>query len=374
MHAASGIRQEPAGTELTRTLILLAAWFFFAVWLGVTGRLAAGGGAPPIALGATIVVPLLLFAVDGRFGNPIFGGFLRLGLPALIALQTFRIIGITFVIAWLGGTLPAGFALPAGLGDVAVGLSAPLVAAAVVRRRRHHAVLARWWSVAAVADLVIAVTSGVMHSSTPLGVLAGPVSTDVMARYPLSLIPSFLVPLALLLHLCTFRALSAKSSDRADWTRPFRNRDRTGPHALRVGGGVRHPAGREHGARRRTGRPRHLWLESRGAPEAPRPEPKPPIEFKSVKVWAQTASASSSRSAETSSVGAARHRRTGSTPTQRAAQFVVGDTVQVLTRRPRRVDGRGCPGPAAPVAADARACAQRREQARDATDRRSCCS
>jgi hypothetical protein len=213
MHTASDIRQAPAGAELMRTLILLAAWFFLAVWLGVTGRLVAAG-APPIALGATIIVPLVLFALDGRFGNPIFGGLLRLDLPVLLALQTFRIIGITFVIAWLAGTLPAGFALPAGLGDVAVGLSAPFVAAAVVQRRRHHAVLARWWSVAAVADLVIAVTSGVMHSGTPLGVLAGPVTTDVMARYPLSLIPTFLVPLALLLHLCTFRALSANHPDR----------------------------------------------------------------------------------------------------------------------------------------------------------------
>jgi hypothetical protein len=211
MQNAADIEQEPAGRELTRTLILLAAWFFVALWLGVTGRLVSAG-TPPIALGATIVMPLALFALDGRFGHPIFGGFLRLDLPVLIALQTFRIIGITFVIAWLGGTLPAGFALPAGLGDVAVGLSAPFVAAAVVQRRRHHAVLVRWWSLAAVADLVIAVTSGVLHSSTPLGILQGSVSTDALARYPLSLIPSFFVPLALLLHLRTFRALSARSS------------------------------------------------------------------------------------------------------------------------------------------------------------------
>ena len=201
----------PLSVDLIRTLPLLAGWFFLAVWLGLSGRLAAAG-APPIALGVTIVAPLVLFALDSRVGNPIFGGFLRLELPALIALQTFRIIGIVFVVAWLGGTLPAGFALPAGLGDVAVGLSAPFVAAAVAQRRRHHAVLARVWSIAAVADLVIAVTSGVLHSSTPLGILRGPVTTDIMAFYPLSLIPTFLVPLALLLHICAFRALSAKSS------------------------------------------------------------------------------------------------------------------------------------------------------------------
>jgi hypothetical protein len=190
-----------------RTLLLLAGWFFLAIWMGTSGVLVPGE-APPFALGATIVLPLLLFALDSRFGNPLFAGLLRLDLPALITLQTFRIIGIIFVVAWHAGTLPAGFALPAGLGDVAVGLSAPFVAAAVAQRRRHYTVLARWWTIAAVADLVVAVSSGVLHARSPLGLLAGPVTTEAMARYPLSLIPSFLVPLALLLHIRAFGELS----------------------------------------------------------------------------------------------------------------------------------------------------------------------
>ena len=149
-------------------------------------------------------------------------------------LQTFRIVGVVFVVAWVGGTLPAGFALPAGIGDVAIGLAAPFVAAAVVRRRPHHLALARIWNVLGVADLVIAVTSGVLHGRSPIGLLPGPVTTDVMARYPLSLIPTFLVPLALMLHLTTFRRLASTAVLRihqplgsdSDTSEPNRGRSR----------------------------------------------------------------------------------------------------------------------------------------------------
>jgi hypothetical protein len=105
------------------------------------------------------------------------------------------------------GTLPGGFALPAAIGDRAVGLTAPLVATAVVRRRPIR--LAWIWNVLGTADLIIAVTLGVLHGGPPLGLLAGATTTNAVAHYPLSLIPTFGVPLALLLHVRTFRALAA---------------------------------------------------------------------------------------------------------------------------------------------------------------------
>lgn len=206
MNDIAGIREQRAGSDLQRTLVVLAGWFFLAVWLGVSGALRTNGG-PPLGIAVAIVLPLIAFALDRRLGSPVLGGLQRLELPALIGLQTFRIVGVIFIVAWLGGTLPAGFALPAGIGDIAIGLAAPFVAAAVAARRPHHRTLARIWNVLGAADLVTAVGSGVLHGRSPIGLLAGPVTTDAMARYPLSLIPTFLVPLALMLHLCTFRAL-----------------------------------------------------------------------------------------------------------------------------------------------------------------------
>jgi hypothetical protein len=197
-------RPQLAGGDVPRTLLVLAAWFFLAVWLGVTGKLVTTGGLP-IGLGAAIVLPLLVFALDGRFGHPLFGGLMRLDLSGLIAAQVFRVIGLLLLIAWLAGTLPGGFALPAAIGDLTVGLTAPLVATAVARRRSLR--LAWTWNILGTADLVTAVTLGVLHGGPPLGLLAGTVTTNAVAHYPLSLIPTFGVPLALLLHVRTFGAL-----------------------------------------------------------------------------------------------------------------------------------------------------------------------
>jgi hypothetical protein len=204
MTRASAIPVETHRTGMRSTLIVMVGWFFLAVWLGTTGRLGARG-APPFGLGLAITVPLLVFALDRRFGHHLLGGFSSLGLSTLVTLQTFRVIGVVFIVAWRGGTLPWEFALPAGIGDMAIGLTAPVVASLVADQRRHARAVLRIWNTLGVIDLVSAVTQGVLHTTSPLGVLAGPISTDAMGRYPLSVIPTFLVPLALILHYQTFR-------------------------------------------------------------------------------------------------------------------------------------------------------------------------
>jgi len=206
MSNVATIRQRGADSDIQWTLVALAVWFFIAVALGTSGAL-TGNGQPPIGIGLAIALPVILFVVDRRFGGHVLGGLARLELPALIAAQTFRVGGVFFLIAWWGGTLPGGFALSAGLGDIAVGLAAPFIAAAVAARRPHHLALARIWNVLGTLDLVTAVSLGVLHARSPIGLLAGPVTTDVMARYPLSLIPTFAVPLALMLHISTYRRL-----------------------------------------------------------------------------------------------------------------------------------------------------------------------
>jgi hypothetical protein len=190
---------------LARTLPVLVAWFFVTVWLGVRGAL--GGGGPPIGIGLALGLPLLAFALDRRFGGPLGRGLAQLDLPTLIALQTFRVGGLFFLIAWWGGTLPGGFALPAGLGDIAVGIAAPFVAAAVAARRPGARALALAWNVAGLLDLAVAVTEGVTHTGSSFGVFAGPITTDALGRYPFSLIPTFFVPLAIMLHVTALRRL-----------------------------------------------------------------------------------------------------------------------------------------------------------------------
>ena len=103
MTESAGVKQHQlAGGDIQRTLLVLAAWFFLAIWVGVTGKLVTTGSLP-IGLGAAILLPLIVFTLDGRLGHPLFGGLMRLDLPALIAAQTFRVISVIFLISWIGG-------------------------------------------------------------------------------------------------------------------------------------------------------------------------------------------------------------------------------------------------------------------------------
>src|SRR3954469_5811191 len=66
MNNTSSIGQRPTGDEATRTLFLLAAWFFLAVWLGATGKLLARGAAAGGPGGAVLVRRTGQAACGGR--------------------------------------------------------------------------------------------------------------------------------------------------------------------------------------------------------------------------------------------------------------------------------------------------------------------
>ena len=57
------------------------------------------------------------------------------------------------------------------------------------------------WNLPGSLDLVLAMTFGVLASASPIGILAGDVSTRLMGQFPLSLFPTFLVPSTLITHL-----------------------------------------------------------------------------------------------------------------------------------------------------------------------------
>jgi len=206
----SNVDGSARGSGFRRTLTLLVVWFFAALWLGVSGAARGGAGKPPLVLAAAVTLPLLVFAADARLGRRLFRGLAQLSLPALIATQTYRIGGVFFVIAWMTGDLPGAFALPAGLGDIAIGAAAPFVAAAVADGRPRARALALAWNLLGLADLVSALSLGVLHSSSSLGLLATSVTTDRLAVYPFSLIPMFFVPLAFMLHALALRRLARR--------------------------------------------------------------------------------------------------------------------------------------------------------------------
>ncbi|WP_119726855.1 hypothetical protein [Thermomonospora amylolytica] len=182
-------------------------WFAAALGAGALGAFQTAPGAPPVAIGlAAGAPPLAVLAL--AVGSPRFRAWAgRLDLRFLTLLQTWRTAGLAFLALTAVHALPGGFALPAGIGDVVVGLTAPLVALFVVGRSDRLYVA---WTALGIVDLVVAVTLGVLYSNSPVGVLYGDVGTDLMATLPMSLIPTFGVPITLVVHMLSLINLAER--------------------------------------------------------------------------------------------------------------------------------------------------------------------
>jgi hypothetical protein len=188
-----------SGTTLSVTVVL-TGWFLLVVSLAAVGAFVAPPGTPPIAIAIGVGAPLIAFFAWLRL-SPAFRDFvLSLDLRFIAGIQGWRWAGLGFLDLYAHNILPGIFALPAGLGDMAVGFAAPWMILGLVRRHDFAASAAfRRWNVLGIVDLVVAVSLGTLSSILSTGA-PGEISTAPMATLPLALIPAFLVPLFLMLH------------------------------------------------------------------------------------------------------------------------------------------------------------------------------
>ena len=122
-------------------------------------------------------------------------------------IQMFRVEGAIFLLLVAAGRVPGVFAWPAGIGDVVVGLLAPIVATAYARRPETMTDRLRWWNLLGIADLAIAVTTGFLSSPSRMQLFAFDRPNVMITAFPLVVIPVFLVPIAVLLHLASLHKL-----------------------------------------------------------------------------------------------------------------------------------------------------------------------
>jgi hypothetical protein len=130
----------------------------------------------------------------------------------LIGIQVFRVMGVIFLILYATGKLPGIFAWPAGLGDVLVGIAAPIVASRFASNPLQSRKLAILWNWLGISDLIVAVGSGFLTSPSPFQVFAFDLPNELIGSYPLVLIPVFLVPIAILLHITSLVKLRRNES------------------------------------------------------------------------------------------------------------------------------------------------------------------
>ena len=194
--------------------VVLFGWFGAAIalgWLGVYRG--APDRIPTIQYG--ILVPILI------------GGWLILrsstvarvldAVPQqwLIGVQFYRALGVIFLVLYGAGKLPGLFAWPAGIGDVLVGVLAPVVAIAYARGPRENRDLVSAWNIFGIGDLIVAVATGIATSPSPFQLFAFDLPNELISVFPLVLVPTYLVPVSVLLHLASLAKLK-RTVQRAD--------------------------------------------------------------------------------------------------------------------------------------------------------------
>lgn len=176
--------------------VLLASWFGLALALGYSGLLLRLPTPAIPAFIATFVVTLTIarhrFAALRRWAA-------QLDPSGLVLAHAVRFVGL--LLWWVGqcGALAEEFARTAGIGDTIVAVSALVIVLTHATYRSPRLVLA--WNLAATADLLYVASTAVRLA------LAGEAGMRPMFQLPLSLMPTFLVPLLLSTHVLLFEQL-----------------------------------------------------------------------------------------------------------------------------------------------------------------------
>ena len=190
--AAAGV-----GSAVTAVLIL---WFAATVFLGAAGALVASPGDPPLAMLIAVLAPLAVFFASFWLSRSFRAFVAAADLRVVASIQAWRFAGFVFLALYAYGILPGFFAWPAGLGDMAVGITAPWIVLSLSRSPDFANCRAfRVWNWLGILDLVVAVSLGAASSALATG-LPGEITTAPMALLPLVLIPAYIVPILALLH------------------------------------------------------------------------------------------------------------------------------------------------------------------------------
>lgn len=193
---AAGLGGSRATTVALATVGLLLVWVT-ASWLLAYYNVYQSGPWGPVAF----VIALVALLASTRI--PVLARVLAApgASTNLVWAQSFRVVGVLFLIMTLLGKAPALFAVPTGLGDFAVGLAAPWVARALARgtgRRRAIRL-----NVLGIVDYAVALVTGMVST-----VVLPSSSGAALGAVPLVLIITTAGPLGAAMHIVSLRRLS----------------------------------------------------------------------------------------------------------------------------------------------------------------------
>jgi hypothetical protein len=214
-------RSHWSDTDRRRTVqaaaFVLVGWFGVAVALALVGVYsAAASRIPTIQFG--IAIPILIGCLMIWRWPAVSQLIDAVPRPWVIAIQFYRVEGAIFLVLFAAHLLPGLFALPAGLGDVAVGLLAAAIGIGATGGRQLNPRTVSRWNLLGIADLTVAVSTAFLTAPSAFQMFAFERPNQLISMFPLVLIPTFLVPLAILLHIISLIQLR-RATERAGGSR-----------------------------------------------------------------------------------------------------------------------------------------------------------
>lgn len=183
-------------------LIFLLIWFLIALTLGLTGKVSQiPFPLPQVVLFGLVALQIALFGLLPDFRKWLFG----LNLKHLVAVHLMRFIGIYFLILYSQDNLPYDFAVKGGIGDIIVAFSALLLIFFVSSpAQKSHKLYLLWNTLGLIDILFVVFTAGRIGMSSPQ-------SIENLLKLPLSLLPTFIVPIIIFTHMIIFIRLYKKN-------------------------------------------------------------------------------------------------------------------------------------------------------------------
>ncbi len=174
------------------TLVLLA-WLCFAVGLASWFQ-----NASALAVAATVWTLTALVLLACWKVRTIRACVFDIDLRWLVLLHLTRLFaGAYFLVLCQRGQLPCAFAIPAGWGDIGIGVLAVAVVSAM-RPTQFAKLFLLSWNMLGLIDIVFVVASALRFG------LRDWQSMHALRELPLSLLPTFLVPLIISSHVLIF--------------------------------------------------------------------------------------------------------------------------------------------------------------------------
>ena len=178
--------------------IVLSVWLFVRLELAVN---------PPgnSVIGVPLFVAFIVFGLSAGILplviSPVFRQIIR-STPAtwLVGIHTIRAAGFLFLALLDMKLLPPEFALPAGYGDMMVGLLALAVIYSLAKRKPYARALTIAWNILGLLDFITALTTGNIYLGPFASQLTASGISPLYLNYVL-IIPTFAVPLLTVLHL-----------------------------------------------------------------------------------------------------------------------------------------------------------------------------